>query len=245
MHPRLASLKVALQHKLAERPERIFPSLWMEDQKGKKWNFPDENYIDHKPPKEFILQVSRFPRVLRTTWLKLVQPDEVAKCPHQHIQPTYGWIDGVEGRECKDCLGTQIRNVGEPWPKEWDAHGSRELMTGSGSWPGDLVLAMVRPSDEELQKATERYGSPGRILDLDDAIVVAADFCSRCTNALAHRYGLDWGYERGSKEWDDTRTECELCKPPDMLNWLMGEDLGLKVASQWLSSSRLGPLGVL
>lgn len=89
------------------------------------------------------------------------------------------------------------RTVGEPWAEEWDAHGSRELMTGSGSWPGDLVLAMVRPSDEELQKATDRYGA--------------------------------------SEEWEKTNTRCELCEPPKMLDWLMDENLPLKVASQWLS----------
>lgn len=236
MHPKFASIRTAVLKKLAKRPKAVFPTLWRENEKGDKWEYPDEDYFQATPPKEFILQVSRFPRALKTTWLKLVQPEEVEKCPHEdrYVNETFGWVDGVEGRECKMCHGTQIRNVGEPWPKKWDAHGSRELMSGEASWPEDLVLAMMRPSEEELKKSVERYGSPGRILEeMDDAIIVAAESCERCLNSLAHRYGLDWGYPRDSKDWEEARTRCHLCEPPKMLNWLMGEDLSLKVASEW------------
>jgi hypothetical protein len=233
MHSKFSGLRTAVRKKLAERPPRVFPTLWWENSEGEKWFSPDLREPYTEPPEGFILQVSQFPNTLRTNWLKIVQPDEVEKCPHEDkfVQPTYGWIDGIEGRECKKCNGTQIRNVGEPWPKKWKASGSREYMSGEASWPVDLALAMARPSDSELNKAVERYGAPGRILDLKDAIIAAGSSCERCLNALCHRYGLDDGYPRGSEEWDKSGTSCHLCDPPKMLDWLMGEDLALKVPS--------------
>lgn len=71
-----------------------------------------------------------------------------------------------------------------------------ELCVGESSFPEDLVLAIVESGD---------YG-------LCDSITIASICCERCMNALAHQYGLDWGYPEFGEEWRDCSTSCQFCE---------------------------------
>ena len=73
---------------------------------------------------------------------------------------------------------------------------STAVMEGNRGFPEDLVTAMVR---------SEQW-------DVGDAIMVAAQACSRCMNGLAHHYGLKWGMEIGSKEFLTHNTVCSMCE---------------------------------
>ena len=184
-------------------------TLWYENEDGDKF-VPDlEGNMPPDVPEGYKYQVSQFPTSLRTTYLKLVDPKEVAECPHpeEYVHPTHGWIDGVEGRECDYCGGTQTKNVGEEWPEEWDASGSSEVMAGESGWSEDLALAMTNSGDYTLS----------------EAILVAAQACERCMNALADQYGLDWGYPEFSDEWYKANTQCEFCTTEEEWQEIMDE----------------------
>lgn len=70
------------------------------------------------------------------------------------------------------------------------------VMSGSSGWSEDLVMAMAN-----------------RGYRLSDAIMIAAHSCERCMNSLAFKFGLKWGYERGSAEWKHSNTSCDMCLP--------------------------------
>lgn len=169
-------------------------TLWYEDENGNKIECAEDEYC----PKGAVFQVSRFPFRLTTSHLKLVSQDEVNKCrhPRKHVHPTYGWIDGIVGRECKVCHGTQTKKKWHLWPRKWDGHGSRSYFTANQGWQQDLALAIAN---------TKEY-------TLNEAIIIAATSCERCTNALAHKYGLDWGYPEYGEEWQKCGTQCHFCK---------------------------------
>lgn len=172
--------------------------LWYENDDGDKF-IPDLSVNGHPgdPPKGYDIFVSRFPCHLRTTYLMMIDPEEVKNCnhPEEFIHSTNGWIDGVEGRECRQCGGHQIRNIDEDWPEEWDTEGHKSEFSGESGWPQDLVLAIVESGD----------------FNLEEAIVIGAESCERCMNALADKYGLDWGYPEGSEEWEECGTSCDFC----------------------------------
>ena len=175
-------------------------TLWYENEDGDVW-VPDMKGDCPQEPPGFIYQFSCFPTMVNETVLRITQKDEVDACPHddEYVQATYGWIDGTEGRECKMCGGTQLRYSEKDWPSRWDAEGSKEFMTMSSSYPEDLVLRMANSGDFSLQ----------------DSILVSARACERCLNVLGDRYGLEWGFKEGSKEWKETNTECDFCKGMD------------------------------
>jgi len=179
-------------------PDR-FATLWYENDNGDRW-YPD--YEHDRPPQEppagFIYQHSRFPCELNHTILRCIVPQEVEKCPHpeEDVVKTYGWVDGVEGRECRRCGGKQMRKTGEEWPETWDANGSKEFMSMRNGFAGDLALALATNMQWPLDKA----------------ILVAAIACERCMNALAHKCGLDWGYPEDSEDYITSTTRCELCE---------------------------------
>ena len=54
------------------------PTLWYEDENGRRWIPPDDYNGNPGPPTGFIYQHSRFPRTLSDTLLRIVQVDEVA-----------------------------------------------------------------------------------------------------------------------------------------------------------------------
>ena len=214
--------RLALRVKLAARPK--LPTLWYENEAGDRWEVsPTDPYVE--PPEGFIYQHSRFPHVLRETVLRMVQQSEVDACDHpaDMMKPDLGLIEGLEGRECMKCHGTQVKDAGAPWPAKWEAYGSRELLTGESTWPDDLVLAMVRPSVEEMALALERHGSEPRLLGMNDAIILAATSCEKCLNALLWRYGCQDGYPPYSKQWDECGTKCSICETPGVWDWLLNE----------------------
>ena len=171
-------------------------TLWYEDEKGNKIICSDEA-LNQRCPDGAVYQVSQFPRMLRTTHLRLIFQNDVDKCNHpwKYIVPTYGWVDGIVGRECKKCGGTQTKKKWHFWPRKWDGYGSREVFVGSSTWSESLALAIANSGDYTLS----------------EAIIIAARSCERCMNALAHKYGLDWGYEEHSEEWQRCGTSCQFC----------------------------------
>lgn len=172
-------------------PDTI-PILWYENQEGDRWV---PSYKDNEsPPDGFIYQHSRFPTVLRHNILKVIQREEVDACNHtDSIVKTGGWTEGLEGRKCRRCGGSQLKDIDKPWPEEWDASGSQQVFTGESSYSEDLVVAMLKD------------------YSLSQAILIAATCCERCMNAFAYGYGLTWGYEIFSDEWQAARTVCQFC----------------------------------
>jgi len=183
------------------------PTLWYEDKEGNRHLLSRKELENAaSPPEGFIYQCSTFPYELHGKVIRIVQPDEVAACEHltEHIRQTYGWIEGVEGRECASCNGTQHRKTGEEWPEKWNASGGRTVCETGQTWSEDLVLAMAAPSWwQRLWR--QRY-------TLSQAILIAANSCSRCSNVLAHRYGLKDGYAEYSVEWQKSNTLCQFCE---------------------------------
>ncbi len=217
---KIASRKIVLRAKIASRPK--IPILWWENEDGDRWV---QSHGSEAPPPGYIYQWSRFPTQLREHCLRTVQQDEVDACPHppELIKKDLGIIDSMEGRECMRCHGYQSKNKGDPWPDKWEAHGSREVMVGVSSWSDDLVIAMIRPNSEELTKAVERFGEEPRLLEMDDAILMAATSCERCLNGLRWRYGLDDGYPPYGTEWDKAGTSCFMCRETDVWDWLLNK----------------------
>ena len=173
-------------------------TLWFEDKDGNCIGEPDFK-SEPTVPNNTKYQVSRFPNELTTRCVKLIHQEDVDKCNHpkKHIRKTDGWVDGILGRECTLCGGTQNRRVKNPWPEKWEGSNSHEVYSGTSSWPEDLALAIANSDD---------------YFSLSEAIIIAATSCERCMNALASEYGLDWGYEEGSEEWEKTNTSCQFCK---------------------------------
>ena len=191
-------------------------TLWFEDREGNV-ELPDPETGDVKDPDRFMYQHFRSPLTLTTRVSATVLEKEVESCAHpsESIRPTYGWIDGTEGRECANCGGSQIRsgisvrkkwepkwfwNLRKPaWPKEWKAEGSYEILIRSTSVSEDLVLALVM------------FGN----FKLGEAILISATACERCLNVLAYDHNLRWGYEEGGDEWKEARTSCQFCEHMD------------------------------
>lgn len=171
--------------------------LWYEDAEG--------NIIPHdseacEAPKGAAYQVSQFPNELRTTYLELIRQEDVDQCTHprKFIRPTYGWVDGVVGRECTRCGGHQVKKKWHFWPRKWDGHGSRKAFEGTCHWGNsDVILAMVASGD----------------YDFSQAVIAYTTACERCMNVLAHKYlnGQD-GYEEFSDEWCKANTVCNFCR---------------------------------
>ena len=69
-------------------------------------------------------------------------------------------------------------------------------MASNCGWSDDLALSIANNSEYSLS----------------EAIIISATSCERCMNSLAHKYGLDWGYEEYSEEWQKTGTSCSFCE---------------------------------
>lgn len=175
-------------------------TLWYEDENGNKIDEMPCEENGFRPPTGACYQVSRFPLTLRTKHVKLLDQAEVDKCSHPrgHIVPTYGWVDGIVGRQCTLCQGTQVKKKWRLWPRTWQAHGSREVATFECTWNNEeVVIAMVNSGDYTLK----------------EAIIIYATACERCVNVLTHKYtgGKD-GYKEHSEEWKKANTYCEFCE---------------------------------
>ena len=172
--------------------------LWYENEEGEirhTLSIEEANLLEKEG---FIYLHSMFPNLLQHRILKSRDPEEVKFCRHspKHIKKTYGWIDGMEGRECQKCHGFQIKNELDPWPTKWEAYGSREVCTINMSWSEDLVLAMANSGKYTLSQS----------------ILIAANACSRCMNVLAFNFGLKYGFAENSEEYQNHGTECKFCK---------------------------------
>lgn len=64
------------------------------------------------------------------------------------------------------------------------------------TYPIDLVLAI--------------YNDGG--YTWDEAVILVANSCERCLNALAYQYGLSWGYPIKSPDWYKCGTSCVHCR---------------------------------
>jgi len=187
-------------------------SLWLENDRGDVWTYPD-GACPGDEPEGFIYQHSVFPLHVTHRCHRAVLRSEVDACDHpaSDVVKTRGWIDGVEGRECKCCNGTQVKQAEEPWPDTWDAAGSREVFTGSSGCIPDLALALARGSLVERTRSLLRGYWPRRY-EMRTAIRIASDACERCMNSLMWMYGLKGGYRERSGEWRASNTECDFCR---------------------------------
>jgi hypothetical protein len=175
-------------------------TLWYEDEQGNRIACAENEYH----PEGAVYQVSRFPKTLTTTHLRLINQTDVDKCrhPRKYIVPTYGWIDGIVGRECKLCHGTQTKKKGHLWPRKWDGYGSRQANSFNSTWNDEkTVLGMVNSGEYTLE----------------EAIIIYATSCERCMNVLAHKYSNgEEGYEEYSDEWKRCNTVCRFCKDEEV-----------------------------
>ncbi len=175
----------------------VLPRLWYQNEAGERWIPPDRYDGSEPPPEGYIYQHSRFPRTLQESVLRITQADEVAACSHENVVPTYGWIEGIEGRRCVTCQGTQTHDIGSLWSEEWDSGGSRQVITGNMGWPADIATELVK------------HGT-----HITDAILFCAVACERCMNITSWNLGLPDGYAGDSQEAMKAGTSCEICQPP-------------------------------
>jgi len=174
-------------------------SLWYEDADRNKIDCDEDEYH----PKGAVYQVSRFPLEVTTRYIRLANKDEVESCnhPRKYIERTHGWIDGIKGRRCNKCLGTQVGKKWHLWGKHWDSNSSKECFSFSSTTKGeDLLLAMANSGDWSLREAMTIY----------------SECCERCLNVLYNKYipNID-GYEEFSEEWYKCNTCCKYCEDLD------------------------------
>lgn len=188
-------------------------SLWLENEEGEKFfpNFKDLGKMWDGVPEGFIYHHSKFPTQLHHSILRFVVKEEVENCKHpkEYITPTSGWIDGVEGRECKLCNGSQTKNIDESWPEKWNANGTRSFMSMESGWSEDLVLAMAtKRKPKFLRKSFFDFSK----FTLSESIIIGANTCEACMNVLRYHYlGKKEGYKEGSEEWKIANTSCDFC----------------------------------
>lgn len=72
---------------------------------------------------------------------------------------------------------------------------SRDNGSFTSTYPIDLVIAI--------------YSDGG--YTWDESVILVANSCDRCMNALAYQYGLSWGYPKGSCSWEKCGTACRHC----------------------------------
>lgn len=87
------------------------------------------------------------------------------------------------------------------------------VVTGSTSYPADLVLAMCRPTWLERLRQVLRTGRFTKTYGYAAAQLLAANSCERCLNVFLYEHGTVDGYARGSDKWKQCPTSCELCAP--------------------------------
>lgn len=177
---------------------KVPETLWYEDKDG--------NVIPHVPGETPFSDKELYQHTrsvaMRHNVLGQVRQADVDACSHDETRATGGWIDGVEGRECCGCKGTQVRHLPEPWPEKWEGGSCYNVVTMNSGWDSNVVNAMVRSGD---------YGAK-------DAALISATCCERCWNVLLYHYhvqreevGDDHGYPIGSDEEMMCGTSCILC----------------------------------
>jgi hypothetical protein len=162
-------------------------TLWYEDKDG--------NVIPHVPGESPFHDGNLYQHTrsvsMRHNVLGSVRQKDVDACSHDVVLATGGWVDGVEGRECRGCKGTQTRHTGEPWPEKWEGGACYNVISMNSGWDSNVVTAMVRSGDYTAKEAA----------------LIAATSCERCWNVLLHYYNEDNpaeepdpGYPIGSDE---------------------------------------------
>lgn len=178
-------------------------TLWFENEKGDKkyLDLSTDHFLDDVAVftrEGYIYQHSMFPQEVNHKVLKMVTRQAVDACSHpsENIKVTHGWRDGMFGRECHYCFGTQTKQTDDPWPVQWTAGGSREIFNSTSSWSDKLVLAMANSGKYKVS----------------EAILIAAQACERCLNVLLYQYCGDAGYAEESEQWQACRTQCLFCE---------------------------------
>ncbi len=75
-----------------------------------------------------------------------------------------------------------------------DGLEGKKILDGEVGFGHDVVEAMVRAG-----------------FALDRAMLICANACERCGNALAWEFGVG-GYEHGSWQWEEAGTSCLICE---------------------------------
>jgi hypothetical protein len=198
--------------------------IWYENEAGERWVPHLAGPEPMNTPDGFFYHHAQFPFYVNHDVLKVVQRAEVDACQHDpdDVRPDRGLIDGYRGRCCGSCGGRQvIADDGRDWPPVWDASGSIRIISGERGYPGELVLAMTRPTEDEKTRSHERWVASKRperplvkrLYGLDDAILIAARACEGCMNVLLWEYGCNDGYPWHSPDHLRAGTSCLFCKP--------------------------------
>lgn len=214
--------------------------LWVENEDGDRF-IPDlsSNTEPEFPPRPgYIYLHSAWPTTLGEEINVTVTAEQVAACDHpaDMMAKDTDLVEGFKGRRCRECGGYQQCAEDEPWPEEWRSGHSAHVFSGQMSWKPELVLAMTRPTPEELATQKVRW-NPRRpavrtglspewrgpwfppmppLFSLEDAIIISARSCERCMNALHWTYAApfsetDLGYPEMSEEWKRAGTSCLFC----------------------------------
>lgn len=177
--------------------ENLKLGMWYEDADGNvlKKDNPDA----YEAPKGAICYHTIYPLQITETIRGLY--DKNKKCKHKHTKRTYGWIDGLKGRQCCDCGRTQVVNKWRPWGKKWNnganSYEMIEFHTHLCTDSGKCAVAMANSGDYTIE----------------EALSILANACERCTNVLIFKYlnGQD-GYQEFSEEWKKCNTVCDFCR---------------------------------
>lgn len=212
------------------------PTHWFENARGERWipeypgrwfelkamargslGLPVRTPDPTNPPRGFIYEHFRGARSVQHSVYRIITQEEVDQCEHrpQWMRHFKDNLPGRKGRECMGCGGYQVCDERlDDWPEKWETgNRAQKVMDSAITYPLDLVMAMVRPTWVEKARQLYRWGfiiSPVR--DPERAILYAATMCERCTNAMAYRHGLSWGYPLYSDEWKRCGTKCQLCE---------------------------------
>lgn len=183
--------------------------LWWENEAG-------ERYVGDTPPDEFVYQHSESSASTHTVFRSVTQAD-VDACSHTgKIIADTGLIDGLRGRRCLTCNGSQTVRENEPWPKWWHVSGALRIAEHHTTWDPELVLALVRPTRQQRIRSCLRWLKADNppLYPMKEAILITARACERCANALHYIYGVteDGGYPEGSNAWGKAGTSCRYCE---------------------------------
>jgi len=171
-------------------------SFWFTDKNG---NFIGETKFEAETHNCEVFYVSRFPTKLITQHYRVSLQSEVDACKHprKFIKPTYGLCDGLVGRKCELCHGTQVKNKWTLWPKKWDGDAFHPILETSSTYDDTIILKMANSGDYTL----------------GEAILLYTSACERCMNVLAHKYtNGEEGYLEYSDEWKLANTNCKFCE---------------------------------
>lgn len=189
---------------------KTIPTFWYTDERGNRWYPPEGQEYIHPPP-EYVYHITRSPREVVERHVRYVRREDVDACSHEVTHPDDSWLPPREGRKCTQCRGWQTRNQGDPWPEGWNAGGIHSEYTTRTTYRPDLVLALVRPTAEEIERAKSR-GYENEPIGFDQAVLLASISCERCSNALRWQVGLLGGYPARSEQWKSCPSRCDLCR---------------------------------